>query len=55
MDFLIEHVKEMQQEHTFNAHLLVSLLMMWFAFDKYYTLTDKTPVYTAALLLNSTL
>jgi len=25
---------------------------MWFAFDKYYKLTDKTPAYAAALLLN---
>lgn len=55
MDFLIEHVKEMQQEHASNAHLSASLLTIWFAFDKYYTLTDKTPVYAAALLLNPTL
>ena len=55
MDFLIEHVKEMQQEHASGAHLSASLLTMWFAFDKYYTLTDKTPVYAAALLLNPTL
>ena len=55
MDFLIEHVKEMQQEHASNAHLSASLLTMWFAFDKYYTLTNKTPVYAAALLLNPTL
>ena len=51
MDFLIKHIKEMQQEHT-NAHLSASLLIMWFAFNKYYTLTNKTPVYAAALLLN---
>ena len=55
MDFLIEHIKEMQQEYASNTHLSASLLMMWFAFNKYYTLTDKTPVYAAALLLNPTL
>ncbi len=27
---------------------------MWFAFNKYYQLTDKTPSYAAALLLNPT-
>ena len=28
---------------------------MWFAFNKYYNLTDQNPAYTAALLLNPTL
>ena len=28
---------------------------MWFAFNKYYALTDKTLVYMATLLLNPTL
>ena len=45
----------MQQEHVSNAYLSASLLTMWFAFNKYYTLTNKTLVYTAALLLNLTL
>ena len=52
MDFLIKYVKEMQQEHASNAYLSASLLTMWFAFNKHYTLTNKTPVYAAALLLN---
>jgi len=52
IDFLIKHVKEMQQEHAFNTDFSASLLTMWFAFDKYYTLTNKTPVYMTALLLN---
>jgi len=55
MDFLIKHVKEMQQEYVSNAYLSASLLTMWFAFNKYYTLTNKTPVYVVALLLNPTL
>ena len=45
----------MQKEHISNTHLSASILTMWFAFNKYYALTDKTPVYTAALLLNPTL
>ena len=52
MDFLIKYVKEMQQEYASDAHLLASLLTIWFAFNKYYTLTNKTLVYAAALLLN---
>ena len=52
MDFLIKYVKEMQQEHVSNAYLSASLLTMWFTFNKYYTLTNKTLVYAAALLLN---
>jgi len=55
MDFLIKHVKEIQQEHASNAYLLASLLTIWFAFNKYYTLINKTLVYAAALLLNPTL
>jgi hypothetical protein len=55
MDFLIKHIKEIQQEYASNTNLSASLLTMWFAFNKYYTLTDKTPVYAAALLLSLTL
>ena len=55
IDFLIKYVKEIQQEYASNAYLLASLLTMWFTFNKYYTLTNKTLVYAAALLLNLTL
>ena len=55
MDFLIEHVKSKQEEHAADTNLSASLLTMWFAFDKYYKLTDKTPAYASALLLNPTL
>ena len=54
MDFLINHIKNKQEEHATNQNLLASLLTMWFAFNKYYQLTDKTPAYAAALLLNPT-
>ena len=54
MDFLINHIKNKQEEHATNQNLLASLLTMWFAFNKYYQLTDKTPSYAAALLLNPT-
>ena len=55
MDFLIDHIKSKQEEHAFDPNLSASLLTMWFAFDKYYNLTDQTPAYAAALLLNPTL
>ena len=52
MDFLINHIKSKQEEYAFNPNFLTSLLTMWFAFNKYYNLTDQTPVYTTALLFN---
>jgi hypothetical protein len=52
MDILIEHISSKQRQHAHNPDLSASLLTMWFAFDKYYKLTDKTPAYVAALLLN---
>ena len=52
MDFLIEHVKSKQEEHAANTNLSASLLTMWFAFNKYYKLTNKTPAYAAAFLLS---
>ena len=55
MDFLIDHIKSKQEEHAFDQNLSASLLTMWLAFDKYYSLTDQTPAYAAALLLNPTL
>ena len=55
MDFLIKHIKSKQEEYAFNQNLSASLLTMWFAFNKYYNLTDQNPAYTAALLLNPTL
>lgn len=52
MDYLISHVKIKQDEHKRDPNLSASLLTMWFAFDKYYKLTDRTPAYAAALLFN---
>lgn len=52
MDFLISHIKGKQEDYAGRPEVSASLLSMWFAFDKYYSLTDKTPAYAAALLLN---
>jgi len=45
-------LKKIQQKHTSNTYFSTSFLIMWFAFNKYYTLTNKTPVYIVVLLLN---
>ena len=55
MDFLIKYVKSKQDKHAADTTLLASLLTIWFAFNKYYKLTNKTPAYAATLLLNPTL
>ncbi|OCK88408.1 uncharacterized protein K441DRAFT_589095, partial [Cenococcum geophilum 1.58] len=55
IDFLIKYVKSKQEEHAANTNLLASLLTMWFAFNKYYKLTNKTSTYASTLLLNPTL
>ena len=55
MDFLIKYVKSKQEEHAANINLSASLLTIWFAFNKYYKLTNKTPAYASTLLLNPTL
>ncbi|KAF2190405.1 hypothetical protein K469DRAFT_558565, partial [Zopfia rhizophila CBS 207.26] len=52
IDFLISYIKKKQDKHKGDENLSASLLTMWFAFNKYYKLTDKTPAYAAALMLN---
>ena len=54
MDFLVIHLRQKRNEHIRNPRLSSSILKAWFALDKYYKLTDKTPVYAAALLLDPT-
>jgi len=55
IDFLIKYVKSKQEEHAADINLSASLLTIWFAFDKYYKLINKTPAYASMLLLNLTL
>ena len=52
MDFLIQHLKQKQEEHKEQLNLSSSLMTAWYAFDKYYKLTDQSPAYAAALLLH---
>lgn len=52
LDILIAHFKASQKRHANNAALLSSITTSWYALDKYYKLTDDSPIYTAALLLH---
>jgi hypothetical protein len=55
MDFLIHHYEQAKQKHRRNAHFSARLLASWYKFDKYYKLTDDTPIYAAAILLHPAL
>ena len=55
IDFLIKYVKSKQEEYPADTNLSALLLTIQFAFNKYYKLTNKTPTYASALLLNLTL
>lgn len=52
MDIVVAHFKRMRAKHANNPDLLGSITTAWYAFDKYYDLTDTTPLYAAALLLH---
>lgn len=44
--------KAYSAEATYDPHLLHCVDMGWFVLNKYYALTDETPAYAAALLLD---
>ena len=54
MDYLVQHYKEQKEKCVLSNHpqLEARILASWFKFDKYYKLTDDTPVYAAAVLLH---
>src|SRR5205809_7249670 len=47
--------KKVEFEHSLYIHLKTSISNAWIICDKYYTLTEDSPVYIAALVLNSEL
>lgn len=55
MDFLVEHFKQQKEEHKNNSRMTSRILASWFKFDKYYQLTDDSPIYAVAVLLNPAL
>ncbi len=52
MDILVKHFEKQRSKHANNAGFQNAILMAWYAFDKYYLLTDEVPAYAAALLLH---
>ena len=54
MDFLVDHFKP-QKEHKNNTPMTSRILASWLKFGKYYKLTDDSPAYAAAVLLNMAL
>ena len=42
----------LQDRYRSNPQLLSAIITSWYAFDKYYKLTDETPVYAALILLH---
>ncbi|XWX00783.1 hypothetical protein V2A60_008804 [Cordyceps javanica] len=53
MEWLLRHLEEskMQHEHDEEPYLRVGCNLGWMKLDKYYALTDDSPVYLAALVL----
>ena len=52
MEFLIRHFTQMREKFKGNARITVRLIAAWYKFDKYYELSDNTPVHAAAALLH---
>ncbi|KID93617.1 transposase-like protein, partial [Metarhizium majus ARSEF 297] len=52
MDILVKHFEKQKNKHANNIAFQNAILMAWYAFDKYYLLTDEVPAYAAALLLH---
>lgn len=51
-DIIIAHLEASLARHADNKALSAAVACSWYALDKYYRLTDDSPVYTAALLLH---
>jgi len=56
MDALLAHYERNKthysQEDCYDSRMIRAIEMGWFVLDKYYNLTEETPVYAAALLLD---
>ena len=52
MDFLISYYRKAEAKHAANSHLFSAIQTGWYAFDKYYSMTDSITAYAAALLLS---
>jgi hypothetical protein len=52
MDFLLQLFEEAKLEFISDDFMSTSLNAGWAKLDKYYTKTEDTPVYNAAVVLN---
>jgi hypothetical protein len=55
MDFLVTHYKAAMGQFRHNVTMVDRIMTSWYKFDDYYTRTDDTPVYAAAILLHPSL
>ncbi|OAQ57445.1 ribonuclease H-like protein [Pochonia chlamydosporia 170] len=51
MDVLHRHYQQAFNKYKLNQQLLGPILTSWHVFDKYYRLSDESPAYGAALIL----
>lgn len=49
MDFLVTHLEAAKEHYQSNATVLSRVMTCWYKFDKYYGLTDDSPIYAAAV------
>ena len=52
MEFLVRHFAQMRERFKGNTQMTIRLMAAWYKFDKYYKLSDDTPVHAAAALLH---
>ena len=52
MDFLLDHFKTATKTYANNLYMASCIKMGWAKLDGYYSKTDRSTAYTAALVLN---
>jgi hAT family C-terminal dimerisation region len=53
MDFLLQHLEEAKKKYVSTKSTLSTCInLAWKKLDEYYTLTDSTPVYACAVILD---
>ncbi|KAM3446391.1 hypothetical protein NHJ6243_010227 [Beauveria neobassiana] len=55
MDFFVTHYKAAMKRYRDNVTMTDRIMTSWYKFDDYYTRTDDSPVYAAAILLHPSL
>jgi hypothetical protein len=52
MDMLLGHLEEGKVKYAGNAHFIASIETSWNVMEKYYRLTDESPAYVAAVVMD---